>query len=419
MSWSTSLFIALLSGLLGLCCAGGISLLCVEWYRVSSFEGKSGYFVVVTALLGGLAAFVIGLVAARWIASGATPGFLSGLGAACAVVLGVALIALVLCRLLADIAPTIDGKSLEVEVELRAPKDFQLPEADEYGATIEVYVSGGRRQYLTKLRVAEGDAGNDELVLTASPALTTSSSQKLLYVRFNAANTLMFELPLRARPHSGDLEWSPWRESGWDPSKPERANVAMRYRVRVVEPPPPAPSEEEQIHTTFTALSPDAPLAAWLPYLFQRPNAERTRVVIEHINAQQSELADLIRSDDATMREHALEAVKYVEAPTQALGDGVLAEGRAISEAIVQLHALAESDPEFAYAPIELSSRFNHWKHAWWALHPRLGLDGRAPVQQILEAASAGANSARTREIAVNARAIVDALSGAAQERQP
>ncbi|MBK7473625.1 MAG: hypothetical protein IPI73_26310 [Betaproteobacteria bacterium] len=109
MSWPVSIFIAILSGALGLVCAALISQLCVGWYRISSFEGGSGYFVVFTALLGGLAALAIGLVVARLMAAGAAPVFLKGLGAALGAVLVIALVALAICRLFADLAPKLDG----------------------------------------------------------------------------------------------------------------------------------------------------------------------------------------------------------------------------------------------------------------------------------------------------------------------
>lgn len=131
MTWLSSFLIAVLSGTLGLFCAGGIASLCVEWYRVSSFEGKSGYFVVFTALLGGLAAFVIGLIAARFVAAGVAPSFLKGLGFACGAVLAIALVALALCRLLADPAPELDGKSLGLEPP---PPDPATVRAAEFAA---------------------------------------------------------------------------------------------------------------------------------------------------------------------------------------------------------------------------------------------------------------------------------------------
>src|SRR5512138_176683 len=58
MSWLASLAIALATAAGGLVLGGYLASLAVGWYRVSSFEGGSGYFVVVFALLG----FGVGLV---------------------------------------------------------------------------------------------------------------------------------------------------------------------------------------------------------------------------------------------------------------------------------------------------------------------------------------------------------------------
>ncbi|HMO63616.1 MAG TPA: hypothetical protein PKE47_00035, partial [Verrucomicrobiota bacterium] len=182
MTWPSSLFIAFLSGVLGLFCAGGIAALCVDWCRVSSFEGKSGYFVVFTAILGGLAAFVIGLIAARLVAGGAAPGFLKGLGVACGAVLGIALVALAVCRLFADLAPELDGKSLELEIEVRCPKEFTLPAPGEYGATAEIYLPGGRRLPSDKLRLDEAKTVEEQLIVPATVPLTTSAAKKFLQV---------------------------------------------------------------------------------------------------------------------------------------------------------------------------------------------------------------------------------------------
>jgi hypothetical protein len=44
----------------------GIALLCIRWYRISNFEGESGYFVVAMMLLGGIGGFLVGLIAGRF-----------------------------------------------------------------------------------------------------------------------------------------------------------------------------------------------------------------------------------------------------------------------------------------------------------------------------------------------------------------
>jgi hypothetical protein len=57
MSWLASFVVALLTAAVGLVLGGYLASLAVGWYRVSSFEGGAGYFVVAFALLG----FVVGL----------------------------------------------------------------------------------------------------------------------------------------------------------------------------------------------------------------------------------------------------------------------------------------------------------------------------------------------------------------------
>jgi hypothetical protein len=44
MSWLLSIFIGLLAAVVGCLGAGVVAGLCVDWHRISSFEGVSGYF---------------------------------------------------------------------------------------------------------------------------------------------------------------------------------------------------------------------------------------------------------------------------------------------------------------------------------------------------------------------------------------
>ena len=50
MSWISTIFAALISAVAGLLLSGFVASLAVGWYRISSFEGGSGYFVVFMAL---------------------------------------------------------------------------------------------------------------------------------------------------------------------------------------------------------------------------------------------------------------------------------------------------------------------------------------------------------------------------------
>jgi len=75
--------------------------------------------VIAVALLGGIAGFAVGLITSRLLVGGTDPGFLKGLGCASGTVVVIALVALGLCRLNADLAPEIEGQSLELAVEVR------------------------------------------------------------------------------------------------------------------------------------------------------------------------------------------------------------------------------------------------------------------------------------------------------------
>ncbi|MBK8741351.1 MAG: hypothetical protein IPM02_18375 [Betaproteobacteria bacterium] len=154
----------------------------------------------------------------------------------------IALVALAICRLFADLAPKLDGLALELEIEVRCPQGFAVPPLDEHGALAEVYLPGGRRLPTARLRLDETRIVDGRLIVPATVPLTTSSSRKYLDVRFNKDHDLLFNLPLRSHPTAADREWSQWVESGWDAGKPEppkEAKFHARYRRVTSEPPPP------------------------------------------------------------------------------------------------------------------------------------------------------------------------------------
>jgi hypothetical protein len=121
MGWTASLGVGLISAMLACVLAGWIANLCADWYQMSSFEGASGYFVVVTALLGFLAGLVLGIVVSRFLGSAVGMGFFKTLGSSLAIVAGLALVTGGTARLLADIAPKLDGEDLHLAVEIRWP----------------------------------------------------------------------------------------------------------------------------------------------------------------------------------------------------------------------------------------------------------------------------------------------------------
>ena len=115
MSWLSTIFIALITGAVGLFLSGYVASLAVSWYRISSFEGGSGYFVVLTAIGGMVFGLVLGVVVSRVVAMTANPGFLKGLGWSLLCMLLTVTTVGGSSRLKADIPPTIDGEELMLQ----------------------------------------------------------------------------------------------------------------------------------------------------------------------------------------------------------------------------------------------------------------------------------------------------------------
>jgi hypothetical protein len=99
MSWLLSIFVGLLAAVTASLEAGFVADLCVGWYRISSFEGASGYFVVFMGLFGGIVGLVVGIVCSRL----AGRSFFRGLGWSLGSTAGLALLVGGISRLGADL----------------------------------------------------------------------------------------------------------------------------------------------------------------------------------------------------------------------------------------------------------------------------------------------------------------------------
>lgn len=121
MRWILYFFLSLPVAALGV--AGGlwIGSRCVSWYRISSFEGGSGYFVIGIGLLGGMVGLITGLVTAGILGPQEGAGYLRAFFSAVGILVGLAVVTTGLCWVRADIPPQIDGRPLRIEVELRLP----------------------------------------------------------------------------------------------------------------------------------------------------------------------------------------------------------------------------------------------------------------------------------------------------------
>lgn len=223
----------------GLFLGGFLGTLCVDWYRISSFEGGSGYFVLMLALLGGIVGFFLGLVAGIIASQVAKWRFVKGLGMGLGGACALTAVVIGLCWVFADHAPTIDGKELVVDVELRTPEGAVRPTAQEFfKPSIGLLRSGssksaGYGQFDLENIKQEGA----RWIAPGQCSLISSTGGRCIWVAWNTNQSLYFNIPLPGRPGKRDMEWSDWREAStmwqdrqWTNTPP--GSFAVRYRVR-------------------------------------------------------------------------------------------------------------------------------------------------------------------------------------------
>ena len=420
MSWFASIVVGLLTGALALVCAGLVANACVSWYRISSFEGGAGYFVVGMALLGGIAGTVLGVVVSRLVAAGSAPGFLRSLGVSCATVAAIAGLVAAVSWLLADIPPEIGGRQLELEVEVRLPVGETAVPAEISG---DAYLSLAASSHRTvrasrrgELAVHDARREGGRWIVPGAVFVFTTRGERVLDLVLGGETRAGFLVPLPRRPGKGSERWSDWlpRPPAGSPPWPD-SKYSYRFRVRRIEPPPPEPSPEEIAAREFAALSAATPLAAWLRFVRYDQPEERIAAAMAAIGERQDELAQAVRAG-GPVREDALLAVVRLTRVAPEVAEVVLAEGRELAAAIRTFNAMSAEDPGFYDVQVELRSRFNYWHRAWWTVHQRTGADGRPPVQEVLDLALVRAADTSMDEIVVNARAHLGGLEPAESE---
>ncbi len=334
------------------------------------------------------------------------------------IVTSIAAIGALICWMRADIPPKIDGLELDLEVEFRLPASETNSPASAGGAWVlrfgSVINHVQRKSQDGELKLANARYEQGRWIIPSSVFLFTGRGLRSISLDRDGKSVAGFIVPPPAKPGKKFEQWSDWGPRGiskdqpWPDSKPS-------YRFRVVRriPPPPEPDPAVVEAEKFAALKPDAPLEGWLSFMNYDSPEERMQAVMQVVEARPAELVRLIRSTNSTPRESALSAVPKLSTITPEICEAVLAEGREIATGVRRFNEMKSDDPRFYDVQIELRSRFNYWKQAWWTTHQRLGLDGRPPVQEIFDLAQVRAQGTSMDEIVVNARVILEALNPA------
>ncbi|MBL9175217.1 MAG: hypothetical protein JNL10_16885 [Verrucomicrobiales bacterium] len=398
LTWLATLGTAALGAVVGALAVGFLANLCVGWYRISSFEGGSGYYVLFMGLFGAFAGFVIGAICSRVAVQGTDAHFLRGAALTLAWTCGLTLCAGVLARIAADVPPESNGRSYEVEVELRFPPGVKPPPPQERFSPSATLMregtsrSGGHANF----EVSKAVESEGRWVLASVMTLKTAAARKTVYVSLEEQHGMYFPIGLGSRPKESDFQWSSWydvesiyRKTEWT-RPPAGTSFSLRYRVRVHTPPPPAPPQPtaaELEAEAFAALSPGAPFRDWLKFLRNGFPQDRIEPVVRNFSGRPDgnhELAALMVDPDTPTASEALRFVSLLPNPDPAVIAALSAAGRDLAARLEKTIALTpEQDPSYE-AAADISLRFSPWMLSTRILHERQGTDFSTELRALL-----------------------------------
>ncbi len=242
MNWAVTLFSAVAGGLLGTVGMFAIGQACVKWYKITSFEGYSGYFVVGLALLGGIVGCVLSIVAARlgyaWIGT----QWYSQLGSALAAVLLALALTYGYAYLGVDRVPELDGQPIMVRWEIRLPAegtDKYAPTGDpsewlddqwqlQLVSVVNHQPRGSEQATFHRESVRYEDG---QCILATSVPLFTSRGEFCVNLSLGARDD-GFWPGLRYSSHPNSFQWSPWQRTNKGLKQPDdRSAVMFRFKL--------------------------------------------------------------------------------------------------------------------------------------------------------------------------------------------
>lgn len=236
MSWLNTLLIAILSAALGALLGGVVAGLVVDWYRVSSFEGGSSYFVVFSALGGMLGGLLLGIVVARVVATGVTPSLGKGLWYSLMFAAGIAATVAGVSRLRADIPPTLNGEKLMLLVEVRWPASQQVsPGSDPVARALELGAISENTLHVSKsgpLWTEDARREDGRWIVPGAVEVFTNRGTRVIQVQPDLPGATGLALPMNGGPDARHLIWSEWMPRALSEGVP--ADDGFTYRFKVI-----------------------------------------------------------------------------------------------------------------------------------------------------------------------------------------
>lgn len=243
MSWPGSLGIAAITGAIGAIAMGVLAHRWTVWFRVYRMFGRHDVFLAFWEILGFAAGCTVGILSSRQVLVPSDGAFWAGLMLALTWLAGLLTIVGVTSYFLADHSPKIDGRDLDLAVELRTPPTTPLLE--QVGLTPEVSIQKNPQSTSSSILVPKEAARrtNDTYILAFRIPLLSSSATRILMAEWFGNLAVRYRLPLRARPTLDDFEWTDWldpdvviRHGAWNAVGVD-TRFQLRYRVAFEEEP--------------------------------------------------------------------------------------------------------------------------------------------------------------------------------------
>ena len=235
MSWSSSFFVGVLTGIVGLVVGGLVASLAASWYRVPSFEAQSAAFVVSLAIIAGFVGFLIGIITSRVMPN---PAFLKSLGSANGILLGITAVVGLIAWLLADIPPEIDGDQLMLAVEMRWPEAQKTSPVELPGEPTITLGSVTRMSHTQRassrgpLWTSDAKLVDGRWVAPGAVDIFTTRGRFSIIANLDSSTHPGFMLPLSGRPTKKDLQWTEWYPHARPGAPPLPDGFRYRYRVQ-------------------------------------------------------------------------------------------------------------------------------------------------------------------------------------------
>ncbi len=225
MTWLASIAVGIVTGLATMLAAGFVATLAVDWHRISSFEGGSGYFVVGLALLGLVGGLLVGFIVSRHLG----PGLFKALGVSLTMTWGSIGVIGGISRFMADVPPTLGGEKVAIAVEFRWPKGQNLPAADSTEWFVRLHSATGgtlRTSRTGPLWREDARLEDGQWIVPGAVSLFTERGDRIIDAVPDSILKNDFKVPIGRSPKRSQLEWSEWL-----PKIPGADGMTYRFRI--------------------------------------------------------------------------------------------------------------------------------------------------------------------------------------------